>query len=105
MIQMTLPQYLRHECTINGRMVPLRKSLADLLALMLVSGPDKFLSTQFLIEAMWPDPDFEPDWAETIVFRRIHELRMKGVQIERRYIFGYRIPRWAREEAEMREAA
>jgi DNA-binding response OmpR family regulator len=105
MISMTAPQLRRHECSIDGRVVHLRQTLADLLALLLVNGPDKYMPKEALIEMLWPNPDFEPDWAEAILFRRIHELRNRGVQIESCYRFGYRIPRWAREQRHIAEAA
>ena len=101
MISMTLPQLHRHQCSIDGRVVQLRQTLAEMLAILLVAGPDKFISSSDLIEATWPDPDF----AETILWRRIHELRQAGVHIENRYYYGYRIPRWAREHSQIAEAA
>lgn len=101
MVSMTLPQLRRHECTIDGRVVKLRHTLAELLALLLVSGP-KFLSRDDLIEALWPNPDFEPEWAETIIHLRIHELRAHGVEIESAYKFGYRVNQ---RQANLAEAA
>jgi hypothetical protein len=115
MIGMTLPQYRRHECTINGRTVRLfgecttKACIAngclnrELLALLLVSPPDRYLCRDDLIEALWPDN--EPDWATAIVHRLIHALRGLSVPIETSYTFGYRIPRWAREQRQIAEAA
>lgn len=105
MISMTLPQYRRRECAVDGRCVRLKPAEAETLALLLVNGPDRFLSGDELIEALWPNPDFEPNWALAIVWRRIHELRAYGVPIENCYKRGWRIPRHARAAGPERLAA
>jgi DNA-binding response OmpR family regulator len=106
MIQMTAPQYRRRECTIDGRTLKLKGTCyIELVALLLVSHPDRFVPLDELIEATWPDPDFEPDFAVSVLSVRLHRLRQKGIPIENDWGFGWRIPRWAREEIQMAEAA
>lgn len=105
MISMTLPQYRRHECTVDGRRIRLWSTWTEGLAVLLVSDPSGFVSRSTLIEAMWPDPDMEPDYAHTMVDRFVHELRRRGVTIENASGFGWRIPRWAREQQALQVAA
>lgn len=105
MICMTLPQYRRHECTIDGRLVHLCPQATELLATMLVSGPDRFLNADMLVQALWPDPDLEPNWAEVMIWRYVLWLRRAGIPIENAYSFGWRIPRHAREAQPERLAA
>lgn len=102
---MTVPQYRRRECSIDGRTVHLCPAMCELLSVMLVSGPDRFLGSSVLIEALWPNPDLEPDYAESMIWRYILRLRREGVVIENAYNFGWRIPRWARGDAAMAAAA
>ena len=58
MISMTLPQYRRRQCVINGRKVRLGPMFNEALSLLLVAGPDRFVCRTELIEALWPNPDF-----------------------------------------------
>lgn len=98
MISMTLPQYRRRECTVDGRTVRIKGAhCVELVALLLASHPDHRWTMGELIGALWPNPDFEPDWAESIIAVRIHRLRAKGIPIESDWGFGWRIPRHARE--------
>jgi len=105
MIAMTAPQYRRHECTIDGRKEHFWPHCAEVLATLLVSNPDRFICANSLIESLWPNPDLEPDYAKSIIQRAICLLRRNGVPIESDGTFGYRIPRWAREDTQMAEAA
>src|SRR5688572_11456122 len=103
MISMTLPQYRRGECTIDGHVVRMRRTCTELLAVLLVA--DRFLSHSELTEAVWPDPDFEPEFARNTIEQSILRLRRNGVVIECQYSFGWRIPRDAREAEPQRLAA
>jgi DNA-binding winged helix-turn-helix (wHTH) protein len=105
MISMTIPQFRCHECTINGRAVKLRPQAAEVLSILLVSDPDEFVTQPELIEAMWPNPDFQPDYADTLLGKMFTILRQSGVAIENDWGRGWRIPRWAREQAQVAEAA
>ena len=96
MISMTFPQYLRHECTVDGRIVRMRGLWAEALASLLVSHPARFVSRAEMIEAIWPNPDFEPDYASVMVDMCIHGLRRLGVAIEHDWGFGWRVPEHAR---------
>lgn len=96
MISMTLPQYRRNECDIDGRRIRMKPCEADVLAILMVSNPAGFVTKETLIEAVWPDPDFEPDYALQSIWVRINWLRAKGVPIETAYTFGWRVPAYAR---------
>lgn len=93
---MTWPEYLAGCCRIDGRLTRLRRQEAEFLLFLLVANPDKWLSTNDLIERHWPDPDKE--WAHPHKFVSMHlcGLRKVGVMIEALYGRGYRVPRGAR---------
>ncbi len=85
---MTWPQYRRRECRVVAALSPLE---AELIATLLLRYPAP-VSTAELIEAIYPDPDVEPDSAVT----QIHALvRKAGHKIGRRHIaaspLGYRL--------------
>jgi DNA-binding winged helix-turn-helix (wHTH) protein len=105
MISMTIPQYCRHECTINGFAVKLRPQAAEVLSILLVSDPNEFVAQSELIEFVWPDPDSQPDYADTLLGKMFTILRQSGVAIENDWGRGWRIPRWAREQVHVAEAA
>lgn len=95
-VSMTVPQLRRHECRIGGLTVRLQPALADFLALLLVSHPNRCLSRRELIEAMWPDAEREPETALEIVRVYVSTLRRLGITVECCTSFGYRIPAEAR---------
>jgi DNA-binding winged helix-turn-helix (wHTH) protein len=70
MITMRWPQYLRRECTVH-----LSRQQTEALSTLLMRYPDA-VSHGDLIEAIWPDPDLEPD-AESKVHTAITRLRAK----------------------------
>jgi DNA-binding response OmpR family regulator len=98
MIVMTTPQYRRHECTVDGLTVRLSAAKTEFLATLLLCHPERFLSISELIEASWPDPDFEPDYAGNIIAHWIEHLRLIGIPVENYWGFGWRIPAHARSE-------
>lgn len=93
---MTVPQWMRGECLVDGRAVRLLPAWSELLAVLLVASPDRELSSAELIEAIWPEPDEEPAYAAGNLAKYIHFLRARGVPIENRHGYGWRIPAWAR---------
>lgn len=95
-IGMTVPQYRGHRCTINGRPVQLRPMMAELVALLLVSPPDRAADYETLVEALWPDPDLQPLAALNIIHVMVAKLRRQGVPIANEWGRGYFIPRTAR---------
>lgn len=113
MVAMTWPQYRRRQCSLDGRVIRLRGQEAEILLMLLLSNPDGFLPRDQLIEAMWPDPDFEPESAPISYFHvYMTRLRRLGVVIENRYrnhgpqdYGGWRIPREARGSELVRLAA
>ena len=70
---MTWPQYLRRECNVTAR---LSRREAELLATLLMRHPGP-VSTSDLIEALYPDPDSEPEFPESEVRRVVSRLRAK----------------------------
>jgi DNA-binding response OmpR family regulator len=105
MISMTVPQYRRRECTLDGRAVSLSWLETELLALLLVTDPERALGKSDIIEALYPNPDLEPEWADNLVYRYVNKLRRHGVPIETEWGFGWRISRRIREVEPMRLAA
>jgi DNA-binding winged helix-turn-helix (wHTH) protein len=91
-VSMTWAQFTRHECSLDGLAVRLEKREADLLAVLLVSPPDRFLSRGALIDALWPDPDDEPRNPTRCIYTWLCRLGRHGVAIERDFGNGWRIP-------------
>lgn len=104
-VSMTLPQYHRRECVINGSNVRLGRMLNKVLMHLLVVGPDRFVSRTEFVEAVWPSPNPRPEYASRMVDMSICRLRRHGVPIETNWGIGWRIPRFAREAAPERRAA
>lgn len=92
-VSMTLPQYRRHECTIDGVPKHLTTAQAELLAALLVRGPDRPLPVSEIFGLLWPDPDREPDTAHKVIQVYVSCLREIGALIIGRNGFGYTIPR------------
>lgn len=90
-VSMTLPQLQQRKCTIS-----LRRPESDLLALLLVSPPERFVPMELMIGALWPNPDDEPEYAEDNVGQHIYNLRKVGIVIENYWGRGWRIPASAR---------
>lgn len=101
-VTMSMPQALRGECRVDGRLVHLSEQLADLLAALLVAGP-RGLTWEEMIEAVWPDPDEQALEAEGIISVRVMQLRRLGVPIENHPMWGrgYLIPIEARPPGRM----
>jgi DNA-binding response OmpR family regulator len=91
-VTMTLPQSRANKATINGvekRMPPQNHRVLELL--LMRQHPIKAIPMVDFIEYLWPDPDFEADFASQIVQIKICELRALGVPIENRWGYGYRL--------------
>lgn len=97
-VTMSLPQALRGECRVDGRLVYLTPQLADVLAALLAAGP-RGLTWDEMIEAVWPDPDEQALDAEGVLTVRVHQLRRAGVPVENHPIWGrgYMVPAEARD--------
>lgn len=85
-VSMTLPQYRRRECRSGGRVRRLEPQQAELLALLLVSPPDRYLNLDTAIDALWPAAAAQPLTAHNIVRVRICQLRRLGIAIEVRRV-------------------
>jgi hypothetical protein len=92
MISMTWPQYQRRQCSVDGARVALEGTWADVLFALLVNDPGKFMCMSSLIEAVYPDPDLEPDYAANVIFVAFYELRKLGIALENNWGVGWRIP-------------
>jgi DNA-binding response OmpR family regulator len=73
-IRMTWPMYLRSECECRGALVSLAPSGADILAALLLRRGE-LVSHAELIEALWPEPDFEPE--TSINCLAVHMMRLR----------------------------
>jgi DNA-binding winged helix-turn-helix (wHTH) protein len=93
---MTLPQFSIRRCTIDGSQVKLSRREVELLSILLVNHPEKFIRMGDLIEMIWPDALYEPEYAESSVSVSVFKLRKKGVCILAAKSRGYRIPRIGR---------
>lgn len=75
-IRMSWRDYLRRRCVFHGRAVFLPAQQMDLLAVLLMRR-GRSVSIGDLIEALWPDPDLEPDNALNQIRVLIYRLRDK----------------------------
>ena len=91
-IQMTWPQYLRHECQIGAFIVPLSPIQTELLLLLMLRYPNP-VTLSDMVEAAYPDPDREPDASHCCIYRHIKRLRARIGQyrIVGRSSFGWRL--------------
>lgn len=85
---MTWPQYKRRECTFEGLVVRLTPTECELLSTLLVRR-GRVVSYGDIIEALWPDPECEPDWSRNEIsqYRRMLRRKLPGV-IECRKSYG-----------------
>ncbi len=89
-LSMTWPQYLRNECVIGNRLTKLSPRVMKLFLLLLLRR-GMITSRTEAIEWMWPDPDYEPERAQTVVAMCITDLRKVGVPIRLSYGRGFEI--------------
>jgi DNA-binding response OmpR family regulator len=104
-ISMTLPQFRRNQCVVDGRTIRLSPMISEVLSMLLAAGPDRFVSRAEFVESLWPNPDCQPEFAFKIVDICVSRLRGHGVTIETLRHVGWLIPRVAREAAPQRLAA
>lgn len=92
MISMTWPQYRRCECTADGRRVKLSHLQCEVLSTLLMLWPAPVKKGE-LIEAVYPDPDREPDNLARYLDIVIHRLAAKigGFRILFDPGFGWRL--------------
>lgn len=75
-IRMTWPEYRRGECLWHGRHVRLGQAQLEVLSTLLMRRGCP-VAVGELIEAIYPDPDLEPESAEEVVRNAIRILRVK----------------------------
>ncbi len=92
-VRMTWPQHQRREIEIGGVRVYLRPKL-HMMASVLVMRPG-IVSHGDLIEAIWPDPDFEPDHARNLLHVYANQLRARGVPVIEHWGRGFELKRIA----------
>lgn len=73
MITMTWPQYQRRQCSVTAVLSPQE---SELLSTLLVRYPQS-VPVEQLIEAVWPDPEREADYARVRVRAIIGNLGRK----------------------------
>jgi DNA-binding response OmpR family regulator len=95
-VSMTLPQLHRRECTVDGQVVRLTPSMAELLSLLLVSHPSDFVDWAAIGDALWPGMTRQPDLWRNVIKVYLSRLRGLGIGIDRRWRAGWRIPRECR---------
>jgi hypothetical protein len=83
-VSMTWPEYQRGQCTIDGMRCKVGPAIAELLALLLISDPATFVGMDDILDALWPNPDRQPDTWRNVVSVYMAKLSGLGVQIERR---------------------
>lgn len=88
---MSWPQYKRGEATIDGHVVVMTRRVTDLLLLILLRRNIPTTYDQ-AIEWLWPDPDFEPESAYTLISKMLAKLRKLGIPIDTRLGVGFFMP-------------
>jgi hypothetical protein len=85
---MTWPQYLRHQCRVDGRLVRLGgKYEHQLLFLLLVNWP-RLVVYEEVIEWLWPDPDTQPLGVRLLIYSLVSRLKKRGVRIPNHFGVG-----------------
>lgn len=102
---MTWPEYLVGCCRLNDRLTRMSFQEADVLLALLLGHPDHWTPAGQLIESIWPDANKEPDGARGQLSVQLTRLRRRGIEIENRERFGWRIPREARGRRQLMKAA
>lgn len=82
-VSLTWPNYLKKTIVVDGTRHRLTPKLAE-LALLLILRRGTFVSMPEIIEFLWPDPDFEPDFSEDVI--RTYVSRLRKVLPERAII-------------------
>jgi DNA-binding winged helix-turn-helix (wHTH) protein len=80
-LSMTIPEALRGEVMVDGNRVHLTPTEMRLVSLLLVTPPDSVIETYDLIEALWPNPDTQPETAPKIISVMRYKLVHKGIRI------------------------
>ena len=91
MLAVTLRRKLVVEVILDGKEVRLPRCEAALLERLAMARPGKFLSRGKLVEAIYPNTDEEPNQAEALVARFACRLRQRGIPVEGRCGWGYRL--------------
>jgi hypothetical protein len=81
---MTWHEYCRNRCTIDGLRCRIAPAMAELLALLLLTDPKRFVSLDDILDVLWPNPDLQPETWRNVVSVHMSALVALGIQIERR---------------------
>lgn len=90
-ISMTIPLAARGRCLIDGREVYLTLTEQRLVEILLLQPPDRWLNYRWLTEALWPDPDRQPETGWKMISVYVRRIRDLGVPVENLKGWGYRI--------------
>jgi DNA-binding response OmpR family regulator len=74
LVTMTMPQFRRQECVVDGRIVNLSPLQTELLSILLIRR-GAYSTYSLLIELAYPD--YEPDWAHNSLRVTLYHLRAK----------------------------
>lgn len=77
MITMTWPQYRRRQCSVGNWIVKLSPTETELLSTLLIRYPNPVTITE-LVEAVYPDPDAEPEYPEVHIVQRMCTSRARS---------------------------
>jgi hypothetical protein len=84
---MTVPQWRRDECRVDGRLVKLRPQWTSLVLALLLAPPGRLLTYGDLVSAVWPIPDLEPD-GDVREQLRLAFIGLRKFGIRPRVLFG-----------------
>jgi DNA-binding response OmpR family regulator len=81
-VSMTYPEYLRNQCMLDGVRIHLSPHETELLAMLLVTRPDRVAEYEAMVEVIWPNPDEQALTAMKSVTVLKYRLAGKGIEIK-----------------------
>ena len=91
-VTMHFPGTRTQECWVDGNRVYLTRMHTLMLERLLLSHPDRYVSMEELTEWLWPNPDLSPEANKECLRHFAWKLRDRGINVEARYGWGFRIP-------------
>lgn len=80
LIRMTWPMYRRQQIAVGDRLYGLSPQQTEIMFVLL--SRHGYVSKNDLIEAVWPDPELEPDTASAVITTQVCLLRKRaGIEI------------------------
>jgi DNA-binding winged helix-turn-helix (wHTH) protein len=90
-LTLTTEDVALHQCRVDGNVVGLGPQQLSIVLHLIGTRPDRYVSTEELIRAVWPNANTEPESADNTLKAQILHLRRKGVCIVNVSGIGYRI--------------